>query len=160
MSYYQPQSMFHSGSNVCPLGHSNCLLHYENEQLCNFLMEEKIRNQELSSKINLFSREIDKLSLDFENKASEYNELINRYRQSEHICQEQSKLIEALQSEIDNMRKTNLEERNPFLKNHQNSVQLSSDVNQKAINNNQDDKIFIKNKKKMSAVKPLFKKSK
>lgn len=121
-----PEKIIFHDNLTCPMGHTNCYLHYENEQLCHFLNEEKMRNRELSEKIAKCSEEIDKLSKNFENKAYDYNELINRFRQSEQICKEQSRLIESLQKEIDVLRVTSLEEqnKNPFLENHQNGLRM------------------------------------
>ena len=79
-------------------------LQLQNEELTNSLFYEKRAVKEMSHLFEVKKVEADELKRKGESNEKELVVLKSQYTQSEQIRQEQSKLIESLQSEIDSLR--------------------------------------------------------
>lgn len=84
---------------------STYYLSIQNSELNSALYEEKRQNRELSGQLNFKISEAEAVGTKLKIKSDELDSLKIRYEQSEQIRQEQSKLIDSMQKEIENIKK-------------------------------------------------------
>jgi hypothetical protein len=101
----------HHGANIEKL-------HYKNIELNDYLYEIKKANAELIHFIGLQKNDFRELGFKYQTMSEDFYNLFDRYKQSEEIREEQIKLIETMQNEVDSLRGKAVSSSQMFMNNH------------------------------------------